>query len=78
MKLNITLTVTRILELLLTSSRRSPSVSAVTACFDAPYMYNIAELWGKPWPEILKHNKNCLLLETCCPHSFGEIIIFSN
>jgi hypothetical protein len=35
---NCILTVTRILDLRLTSSRRSPSVSAVTACLEAEYM----------------------------------------
>ena len=49
--LHIVLTVTRILDCSLTSSRRRPSVSAVTACFVVLYMAKCAP--GGIWPSIL-------------------------
>jgi len=46
-----------ILELSLTNSQRRPSVSAVTACFDALYMKNGCSIGAIVCPKTLQRNK---------------------
>jgi len=56
------LTVTRILDLRLSISRRRPSVSTVTACLDAEYIDSPTPAGGTTWPRVLvNRNVNIII-----------------